>query len=233
MESDARPSPRVRSSSHCKIFRTPEGTVQLLDLSSNGTYVNAKVVGKSKLHTLTSADEISLLNPNPSAHTGAAGGKATHYHYLYQDLRPQPPRPLAPTKVSQRQPQLLQNTSFTDEASGPASKDDYYTVKELGRGSFATVNKVRHIGSGNHYAMKVMDKKKLLGARTRGMPAEELTRQTLSEARILKSLAHPNVIKFYDVLETETELCLLVELVEVRLFLGGAILRPGVWKVRL
>ncbi|EOD41065.1 hypothetical protein EMIHUDRAFT_222150 [Emiliania huxleyi CCMP1516] len=30
------------SSSHCKIFRTPEGAVQLLDCSSNGTYVNGK-----------------------------------------------------------------------------------------------------------------------------------------------------------------------------------------------
>lgn len=222
--------------------------MQLLDLSSNGTYVNAKVVGKSKLHTLVSGDELSLLNPNPSSHPAGGGGKATHYHYLYQDLRPPPPPKLTP-----RPPQLLQvkriseectrcccpralsnlagsprltphacchpqNTSFY-HGDRPALKDDYEKVKELGSGAFAVVNKVRHKVTGKHYAMKVMQKKKLLGARTRGVPAEQLTRQTLSEARILKSLEHPNVISFYDVLETETELCLLVELVE-----GGELL---------
>jgi len=196
------------SSSHCKIFRTPEGTVQLLDLSSNGTYVNAKIVGKSKLHTLVSGDEISLLNPNPSSHPAGGCVKPTHYHYLYQDLRP-PQQPTPP----KRQPRLLQNTSFY-QCDKRASKEDYETVERLGSGSFATVDKVRHVVTGNFYAMKVMQKKKLLGARTRGMPADELTRRTLSEARILKSLEHPNIIKYYDVLETETELCLLVELVE-------------------
>lgn len=98
-------------------------------------------------------------------------------------------------------------------------KDDYEKVKELGSGAFAIVSTVRHRVTGKHYAMKVMQKKKLLAARGRGVPAEQLTRQTLSEARILKSLEHPNIISFYDVLETETELCLLVELVE-----GGELL---------
>ena len=41
--------------------------MQLLDLSSNGTYVNGKAVGKSKLHTLSSGDEIALLNPSAKA----------------------------------------------------------------------------------------------------------------------------------------------------------------------
>lgn len=77
--------------------------MQLLDLSSNGTYVNAKIVGKSKLHTLVSGDEISLLNPNPSSHPAGGCVKPTHYHYLYQDLRP-PQQPTPP----KRQPRLLQ-----------------------------------------------------------------------------------------------------------------------------
>lgn len=73
-------------------------------MSSNGTYVNAKLVGKEKLHTLVNGDEIALLNPNPSSHVGggAAGCKPTHYHYLYQDLRPAPrpaPQPSPPKQM--------------------------------------------------------------------------------------------------------------------------------------
>ena len=41
--------------------------MQLLDCSSNGTYVNGKAVGKSKLHILSSGDEIALLNPSAKA----------------------------------------------------------------------------------------------------------------------------------------------------------------------
>ena len=39
--------------------------------------------------------------------------------------------------------------------------------------------------------------------------------RVLSEARILKQVSHPNIIQFHDIFETDTELCLVMELVEV------------------
>ena len=38
--------------------------------------------------------------------------------------------------------------------------------------------------------------------------------KVLSEARILKNLSHPNIIKFHDIFENDRELCLVMELVE-------------------
>ena len=55
--------------------------------------------------------------------------------------------------------QLLRGTSMCEPSGRP---DDYETLCELGRGSFAVVRKVRHKTSGIEYAMKVMEKKKLL-----------------------------------------------------------------------
>ena len=38
--------------------------------------------------------------------------------------------------------------------------------------------------------------------------------KVLAEARILKNLSHPNIIKFHDIFENDRELCLVMELVE-------------------
>ena len=42
----------------------------------------------------------------------------------------------------------------------------------------------------------------------------ELQAKVLSEARILKTLSHPNIIRFHDIFEDDRELCLIMELVD-------------------
>ena len=142
--------PAVRSGEHCRISRSDEDRdVYLYDLSSNGTYVNGVLVGKDSRKLLGHGDTITLLDP----------AKPNHYQFIFQDQRPKPPpEPAAPAR-------LLQNTSFcaggASEDSGSASY--YDEVCELGRGAFAVVKKVVHRRTGQKFAMKVMDKKKLLG----------------------------------------------------------------------
>ena len=96
---------------------------------------------------------------------------------------------------------------------------EYVIEGELGRGTFAVVKKVRHARTGARYAMKVMEKKKLQGHLRRAsgqtLAGDALKSKVLSEARILKRMSHPGIIKFYDIFETDGprgELCMVMEL---------------------
>ena len=93
------------------------------------------------------------------------------------------------------------------------SLTNYNVIRELGRGSFAVVKEVIHRPTGTRYAMKVMEKKRLQGQLS-GLKQEDFKEKVLSEARILKKMSHPNIIKFHDIIELEKELYLLMELVE-------------------
>ena len=193
----------VRSGEHCKICSSSDEDrdVYLYDLSCNGTYVNGKLVGKDSRQPLKAGDTVTLLDP----------AKPNHYQFIFQDLRPALPPP-APV-------QLLQNTSF---CAGGGSEDmgspsHYDEVSELGRGAFAVVKKVVHRKTGRELAMKSMEKKKLPGQLRRkpgGEIDDAIKEKILAEARILKTLSHPNIIKYWDMFETERELCLVMELVD-------------------
>ena len=98
------------------------------------------------------------------------------------------------------------------------SPSHYDEVSELGRGAFAVVKKVVHRKTGRELAMKSMEKKKLPGQLRGRKPGGEIDdaikEKILAEARILKTLSHPNIIKYWDMFETERELCLVMELVD-------------------
>ena len=73
------------------------------------------------------------------------------------------PPPAAPAPAPE--PLLLQNTSFSesDTSDDSGSASHYDELGELGKGAFAVVKKVVHRRTGQQFAMKVMEKKKLLG----------------------------------------------------------------------
>ncbi len=182
-------------------------------------------MGKNQIRRLQNADNIVLLNPNPK-HASVSSGSATlddpavvphavNYQFMFIDLRPPPPLPPPPPQLPP-QPSLLKETSL---CAGTA--EDYEEVCELGKGSFAVVKRVMHKPTGIEYAMKVMDKKKLLRGAAAGdarcCTAEqlaELQSRVLMEARILRTIEHPNVIKFVDIFEDATKLYLVMELVQ-------------------
>ena len=181
-------------------------------------------------HAAHSRDSSSSSEGDPEVPEGVVP-RAINYQFMFIDLRPapppmpMPPPPMAPPKQLPSQPQLLRNTSLCAVAgSEMGSADDYEAVCSLGRGSFAVVQRVRHKRTGVEYAMKVMEKSQLLrgaggglrGAGAGRTPAQyaELQDKVLSEARILRGVDHPNVIKFVDIFETDVHLCLVMELVE-------------------
>nr|XP_012229509.1 PREDICTED: probable serine/threonine-protein kinase DDB_G0277165 [Linepithema humile]XP_012229510.1 PREDICTED: probable serine/threonine-protein kinase DDB_G0277165 [Linepithema humile] len=79
-----------------------------------------------------------------------------------------------------------------------------YDLEEtLGRGHFAVVKLARHVFTGEKVAVKVIDKSKL----------DEISRSHLfQEVRCMKLVQHPNVVRLYEVIDTQTKLYLILEL---------------------
>ena len=80
-------------------------------------------------------------------------------------------------------------------------EDKYEIVDEIGAGGFSRVLKVKNKNTGVLYACKEMQKKKLTDI-------EGFTR----EINIMIKLDHPNIIKIYEVYETETYVYIVMEL---------------------
>lgn len=73
----------------------------------------------------------------------------------------------------------------------------------LGRGHFAVVKLAKHVFTGEQVAVKVIDKTKL----------DEVSRAHLfQEVRCMKLVQHPNVVRLYEVIDTQTKLYLILEL---------------------
>lgn len=73
----------------------------------------------------------------------------------------------------------------------------------LGRGHFAVVKLARHVFTGEKVAVKVIDKSKLDGVSKAHL---------FQEVRCMKLVQHPNVVRLYEVIDTQTKLYLVLEL---------------------
>ncbi|XP_064466671.1 SNF-related serine/threonine-protein kinase-like [Ornithodoros turicata] len=72
----------------------------------------------------------------------------------------------------------------------------------LGRGHFAVVKLAKHVFTGEQVAVKVIDKTKL----------DDVSRAHLfQEVRCMKLVQHPNVVRLYEVIDTQTKLYLILE----------------------
>ncbi|TPX44832.1 hypothetical protein SeMB42_g04192 [Synchytrium endobioticum] len=94
--------------------------------------------------------------------------------------------------------------SKTNPASKIQSIGHYVLDRTLGEGNFAKVRLATHTLTGQKVAVKIIDKTKLDKA-----TAKKLHR----EVRIMKMLSHPHIVKLYEVIETQTELYLVLEYV--------------------
>ncbi|XP_059574418.1 serine/threonine-protein kinase MARK2 isoform X3 [Alligator mississippiensis] len=90
----------------------------------------------------------------------------------------------------------------------PPAPDDqphvgnYRLLKTIGKGNFAKVKLARHVLTGKEVAVKIIDKTQLNSS-----SLQKLFR----EVRIMKVLNHPNIVKLFEVIETEKTLYLVME----------------------
>uniref|UniRef100_A0A8C9ATP5 non-specific serine/threonine protein kinase n=1 Tax=Prolemur simus TaxID=1328070 RepID=A0A8C9ATP5_PROSS len=80
---------------------------------------------------------------------------------------------------------------------------NYILLKTIGKGSFDKVKLARHILTGREVVIKIIDKTQL--------NPTSLLQRLFREVRIMKLLNHPNIVKLFEVIETEKTLYVIME----------------------
>ncbi|XP_030051865.1 serine/threonine-protein kinase MARK1 isoform X2 [Microcaecilia unicolor] len=107
-----------------------------------------------------------------------------------------------PSKSSSRQNIPRCRNSITSMTEEQPHIGNYRLLKTIGKGNFAKVKLARHVLTGREVAVKIIDKTQL-----NPTSLQKLFR----EVRIMKILNHPNIVKLFEVIETEKTLYLIME----------------------
>merc|ERR1712154_663329 len=84
-------------------------------------------------------------------------------------------------------------------------KKVYSIGSKLGTGGFAVVRKCKRRSDGVVYALKVINKKNL--------DKDDLVILE-SEVNIMRQISHPNIVKLYDIFDSRSKMCLVLDLLE-------------------
>uniref|UniRef100_A0A3P9MVJ3 MAP/microtubule affinity-regulating kinase 3 n=1 Tax=Poecilia reticulata TaxID=8081 RepID=A0A3P9MVJ3_POERE len=94
------------------------------------------------------------------------------------------------------------NSGSTATSEEQPHVGNYRLLKTIGKGNFAKVKLARHVLTSKEVAVKIIDKTQLNSS-----SLQKLFR----EVRIMKMLNHPNIVKLFEVIETEKTLYLVME----------------------
>ncbi|XP_063800988.1 serine/threonine-protein kinase MARK2 isoform X8 [Pseudophryne corroboree] len=104
---------------------------------------------------------------------------------------------------SNSKPNMLRcRTSIPTSADEQPHIGNYRLLKTIGKGNFAKVKLARHVLTGKEVAVKIIDKTQMNSS-----SLQKLFR----EVKIMKVLNHPNIVKLFEVIETEKTLYLVME----------------------
>jgi len=116
---------------HCKIFIT-QGQITIQDLSSNGTFVNAVLVGKNHFHGLKNGDVISLVTKRFQGEFAS---------YIFQDQTILKAQPEEIMKFFEFQKQIGQGTFSVVKLALHKSTGKSYAIKIIDKQKFCREEK--------------------------------------------------------------------------------------------
>ena len=191
------------SGCHCRIYRSwnkrPGLSSRLLayveDTSSNGTFVNKTKLRHRERRLLSSGDELTFLSPKiPEARSTA---------YVYVNVS----HLSADSTVS---PAVAAKRSLTLAASALDRRleNDYQLFEELGSGTIGKVYRAVDRTTGEAFAAKIVPTRQF--ALQRSFCVEDL----LQEARMLRNLSHPAIVKVCDAYNEVDSFAIVMQLVE-------------------
>ncbi|KAJ3431527.1 serine/threonine-protein kinase fhke-related [Anaeramoeba flamelloides] len=174
------------SSKQCQIewkSKLSNQFVVIKDYSTNGTFVNGRIIGKGKQTILSPNDVITFLSP-PKQNKRSQTPK---FEFLFEH------------KGLKKQKQII------------SPLFEYYDLKNvLGRGQFAQVRLAIEKSTGDHYAVKIIEKKNFCITNNFNSSTRN---KLMDEANVLKKISHPNVVNIKDVFDSEDYLFLVLEYV--------------------
>lgn len=93
--------------------------------------------------------------------------------------------------------------------------DNWIVEKHIADGNYGIVYKVKHKESGKIAAMKMIDIKSIhrnkKAESTRESTEDDTKKRVLHEIEVLRKLDHPNIIHFYEVIERDHEIYIIME----------------------
>ncbi|CAA0828395.1 SNF1-related protein kinase catalytic subunit alpha KIN10 [Striga hermonthica] len=105
-----------------------------------------------------------------------------------------------------RRQSRIMDGSFQDVSSVDSFLRNYKLGKTLGIGSFGKVKIAEHALTGHKVAVKILNRKKI-----KNMDMEEKVRR---EIKILRLFMHPHIIRLYEVVETHSDIYVVMEYVK-------------------
>jgi serine/threonine protein kinase len=167
------------SSLHCEIkVDAATGEVFITDRSVNGTWLNDVKLVKNTARLLSHADQLTLaVGPNSKASPVA--------NFFFQ---------LPPSSLG------------SSLAADPVDAK-YRVGKVVGTGACGHVRLATNRATGEHVAIKVIEKKKMQGER------ERQRKMIQQESDMLRKCNHPNITRCFDVIDTPTAVYIVMEYV--------------------
>ncbi|KAI0338234.1 kinase-like protein [Trametopsis cervina] len=178
------------SNQHCTISWDGQdkrnATVSVLDMSSNGTYINGERIGKGRFGVLREGNEIAFGTPQPQP------GSREDYRFIYRHLAAGPPTEGLHAHYNVTE-ELGKGSYATVMKAMSKETGQWYAVKML------PANQLKAAAS-----MAQVDE-----SGTRSKPEPTITLQ--KEVKILERLKHPNICQLKEVFYEEHYINIVLE----------------------